>query len=262
MSKNNFHNKYAVEKPKRIISLVPSISELLFNLGLDEEVIGITKFCLHPVHWFKTKTRIGGTKNINIEKIKLLQPDLIIASKEENIKEQVEALQQTAPVWLTDISTFSHALEMVDDCGKITGKEEKANEITDKIKSSFNQPSLPVYRHNDQPPTLYLIWRNPYMTIGGDTFVHDMLRLAGFTNIYGHLTRYPSLTIKEIVNANPAYIFLSSEPFPFKQKHIDELQQYLPQSKIILVDGEMFSWYGSRMMYAAEYFEELKLKII
>lgn len=246
-------DKIISARPQRIISLVPSITELLYDLELDDEVIGITKFCVHPDKWFRTKTRIGGTKNINIEKIKLLHPDLIIANKEENVKEQVESLSNLYPVWLTDITDLDDALKMIKACAYITGKKEKVEMIIRNIKNSFVQ-NIP---DNKFKKALYLIWQNPYMSIGGDTFINDMLKKAGFKNSLQDKTRYPSLTNDEIIALNPEYVLLSSEPFPFKQKHIDEMQSLLPDAKIKLVDGEMFSWYGSRMMYAAPYFKTL-----
>lgn len=243
------------KKPQKIISLVPSITELLFDLGLDNDVTGITKFCVHPQQWFKTKTRIGGTKNIQIDKIKSLHPDLIIANKEENVKEQIEALQKTSTVWLTDITTFEDSLQMITNCGVVTGKKEKAIVIVEKIKSSFNN----LQKIKPEIKTLYLIWQNPYMSIGSDTFIHDMMHTAGFNNVCKDHLRYPTFTLQQIIDLNPELILLSSEPFPFKQKHIEELQQHLPNTKILLVDGEMFSWYGSRMIYAADYFKNLKI---
>ena len=239
--------------PKRIISLVPSQTELLFDLGLDEEVIGITKFCVHPQHWFENKKRVGGTKNINIEKIRSLQPDLILANKEENVKEQIEQLEKIAPVWVSDITTFEDALQMINSIGAITNTTSKAESLIKRITTNFSQ--LQTTNHKLQ--TCYLIWRNPYMTIGGDTFINDMLNKCGLQNVFEHLMRYPEITIEQLVAANPQLILLSSEPYPFKEKHVEELQPFFNNTKIILVDGEMFSWYGSRMIHAPNYFASL-----
>lgn len=253
MMQDDFKQNLITSKPKRIISLVPSITELLYHAGLDEEVVGITKFCVHPQEWFRTKARVGGTKNVHIEKVKSLEPDLIIANKEENVKDQVEALQSIAPVWVTDINNFEDAISMIDMCGKITDRDENTSAIIQKIKKSFEQ--LPI---NKTPVSaLYLIWRDPYMTIGNDTFIHDMLGKAGFINVYADYTRYPEVPVEEMIKINPQYVLLSSEPFPFKQKHIEEIKQFLPDAHVMLVDGEMFSWYGSRMQFAAEYFKRL-----
>lgn len=238
--------------PKRIVSIVPSQTELLHYLGLNDEVVGITKFCVHPVEWFKTKNRVGGTKKIDMARVVALQPDLIIANKEENLKEDVEALKQVAPVWTSDIKTLADALQMITNIGKIVKKEQEANSLVKNIQESFETL---------MPSTLksccYLIWQKPFMTIGADTFINDMFQYAGLQNVFASEERYPIVTIEDIQNAAPEIVLLSSEPFPFKQKHIDKLQQYLPNSKIILVDGEMFSWYGSRLLPAAQYFKEL-----
>jgi ABC-type Fe3+-hydroxamate transport system substrate-binding protein len=244
--------------PKRIISVVPSQTELLFDLGLDEEVIGITKFCVHPAHWFKTKTRIGGTKQLNIEKIKALRPDLIIANKEENVRQQIEELAKDFPVWISDINDLRGALDMITSIGAITSKENVAKHIIDEINKGF----APLQTTNHKLQTCYLIWKDPYMTIGGDTFINDILNRAGFQNSFAYQKRYPEVTITDLQTAGCQLLLLSSEPFPFKQKHIDELQPLLPDTKIILVDGELFSWYGSRLLKAPGYFLQLQNQIL
>lgn len=243
--------------PSRIISLVPSQTELLFDLGLDEEVTGITKFCVHPSEWFYTKTRVGGTKKLNPDIIHQLQPDLIIANKEENVKEQVEELASRYPVWVSDVNNLDNAYEMIRQTGLMTGKAEKAESIITRIETNFSQ------LHVIESPlrTAYFIWNDPWMTVGGDTFIHFMLEAVGFKNIFADRPRYPETTIEELRTANCQLLLLSSEPFPFKQKHIDQLQPLLPDTKIILVDGEMFSWYGSRLQYAPAYFKELQGRI-
>jgi len=239
--------------PKRIISLVPSQTELLHYLKLDTETVGITKFCVHPESWFKEKARVGGTKTISIDKINRLQPDLIIANKEENVKEQVERLAAVYPVWVTDVNNFSDALLMIKDIGNLTGKSGAALGLIQAIRTQFDMLSPSV----SLPKTAYLIWKKPYMTIGGDTFIHDMLSQCGFDNIYANTTRYPEISIDDLENAGCQLLLLSSEPYPFKQKHIDELQRLLPKTKILLVDGEMFSWYGSRLLKSAGYFKRI-----
>ena len=239
--------------PKRIISLVPSQTELLHYFKLEKEAIGITKFCVHPKKWFQTKTRIGGTKNITIKKIKELQPDLIIANKEENVQEQVEQLALDYPVWVTDVNNLDDALSMITDLGLLTGKTDIALSLTKQIKINFDA----ITPANIPLKTAYLIWQKPYMTVGGDTFINDMLLKAGFNNIYANKKRYPEVTMEDLQVANCQLLLLSSEPYPFKQKHINELQVHLPNTKIILADGEFFSWYGSRLLQAPSYFKQL-----
>jgi ABC-type Fe3+-hydroxamate transport system substrate-binding protein len=237
--------------PRRIVSLVPSITELLHTLQLDEQVTGITKFCIHPNNWFRQKTRVGGTKAIKTNVIHELQPDLIIANKEENVKEQVEELAQHYPVWVTDVNTLDDALEMIEQIASITGTLTRATGLISEINAAFGQ--LQTTDHTLQ--TGYLIWRNPYMTIGSDTFIHDMLSRCGFRNIFEHTTRYPTIDTWQLAQCD--LLLLSSEPYPFQQKHIDELQAGLPNTKIVLVDGEMFSWYGSRLLHAPAYYNSL-----
>ncbi len=244
--------------PKRIISLVPSQTELLSDLGLDEEVIGITKFCVHPDHWFKTKTRVGGTKQLHLDKIKELQPDLIIANKEENVREQIEELLKDFPVWISDVNNLNDALEMIASIGEIINKISRAKEIVNQIKKGLLQPQTTNYKLQ----TCYLIWKDPYMTIGGDTFINDMLQRCGFQNIFEDQKRYPQISLEQLQAANCQLLLLSSEPYPFKQKHIDELQPLLPHTKIILADGEMFSWYGSRLIKAPACFQQLQNQVL
>jgi ABC-type Fe3+-hydroxamate transport system substrate-binding protein len=240
--------------PKRIISLVPSQTELLFDLGLNEEVVGITKFCVHPDEWFGNKQRIGGTKNINVSKILSLQPDLIIANKEENVKKQVDELSPQIPVYVSEISNLDEALDMIRDVGQLTHTMEAATAIINTIQNNFNDLNDESAKRTAK--CAYLIWKDPYMTIGHDTFIHNMLQYCGLTNAFGHLTRYPEICIENLAQEACEYILLSSEPYPFKEKHIVELKKDLPDAKIILVDGEMFSWYGSRLMQAPAYFKK------
>ena len=252
-----FLNKTSSENLQKIISLVPSISELLYELNLAKETVGITKFCIHPSIWYHTKEKIGGTKNLQIEKIKCLQPDLIIANKEENTKEQVEILARLFPVYLTNVNNYEEAIKMIEDVGKITSRVADAVQLTKVIQSGFNLIKKPF----KQIKTVYFIWKDPYMSVGGDTFINDMMSNLGLQNIFGHYERYPEITLQNVISANPQLILLSSEPYPFKQKHITEIQAYLPNTKILLVDGEMFSWYGSRMKYMPEYFNNLLTEI-
>jgi ABC-type Fe3+-hydroxamate transport system substrate-binding protein len=240
--------------PKRIISLVPSQTELLHYLGLEAEVIGITKFCIHPSTWFKTKQRIGGTKQLNIEKIKSLAPDFIIANKEENTREQIEELQQLFPVWISDIYTLDDACDMISKLGIILEKEEATRTLISSIKHNFQL--LPVPENKSSKSVLYLIWNQPRIAVGRNTFIHDMLLRMGLQNALT-TPRYPELSIEKIKLYTPDYIFLSSEPFPFNESHIAELQTIFPESKILLVDGEMFSWYGRRLLHSVQYFDSL-----
>ncbi|RLJ31715.1 substrate-binding family protein [Chryseobacterium sp. 7] len=239
----------------KIVSLVPSITEALFDLGLTEnEVVGRTKFCIHPQDKIKNVLVIGGTKNINIEKIKALQPDLILANKEENVKEQVEALMDDYKVMVTNIDTIEDNYYLLKNLGKLLGKEDRAQLFNVKIYDILNQAKL-----NIPVKAAYLIWNNPYMTIGSDTFIHRILSEIGFENIFKDKTRYPQITQEDLADAD--VIMLSSEPFPFKEKHIEELQAFYPDKKIMIVDGEAFSWYGTHIAKCEHYFKELLTEI-
>jgi ABC-type Fe3+-hydroxamate transport system substrate-binding protein len=238
--------------PKRIISIVPSQTELLFYLGLADNIIGVTKFCTHPYHQTKHTTKIGGTKQLNIELIRELQPDLIIANKEENERSQVEDLMNVCPVWISDIDDLAGALAMIEDVGAIVNREVEANTLVKAISNQFNA----LIKVEKSLTVAYLIWRKPYMVAGAGTFINSMLRLCGFTNAF-ELNRYPQVDVAMLVNANPDLIFLSSEPFPFTEKYIEEFKEILPNAKIVLVDGEMFSWYGSRLLLAPRYFSSV-----
>lgn len=238
--------------PKRIISLVPSQTELLFDLGLDEEVVGITKFCIHPKEQFKKKVKIGGTKTLNIDKIRALNPDLIIANKEENQQEQIEELAQEFPVWISDINTLAEALTMIKQVGELVATKAKAAQIADTIKANFDNliPSSKPLK------AAYFIWKDPYMLAGKHTFIDDMLTYSGFENVLSE-SRYPEIDLETLQQLQPQVILLSTEPYPFKQKHVEALKQHFPNTFIALVDGEMFSWYGSRLLKAPAYFSNL-----
>jgi len=239
----------------KIVSLVPSITEALFDLGLTEnEVVGRTKFCIHPHDKIKDVTIIGGTKNINIEKIKALQPDLILANKEENIKEQVEALMDDFKVMVTNVETIEDNYYLLKNLGNLLNQEERAQLFNLKIYDILNQSKL------DTPvKAAYLIWKNPYMTIGSDTFIHKIMSEIGFENIFKDRTRYPEIRTEDLADAD--VIMLSSEPFPFKEKHIEELKAFYPDKKIMIVDGEAFSWYGTHIAKCENYFKELIAEI-
>lgn len=244
------------ELPKRIISLVPSQTELLHDLGLGERVVGITKFCIHPDSWFKTKHRVGGTKKVDTEKIRALKPDLIIGNKEENTRADIEALEKEFPVWMSDVRDLSSALVMIERLGELMGAQEKAKGITSGIDEAFGrlkpiEPSRTV---------AYLIWRDPYMVAGGGTFVNDMLRRCGLINVFDEGdARYPEISEQQLAQADPEILLLSSEPYPFKEKHIAEFNMLCPGTPVILVDGTYFSWYGSRLLKAPAYLSGLPI---
>jgi len=238
----------------KVISLVPSITEALFDLGLTEkEIIGRTKFCIHPAEKVKNVEIIGGTKNLNIEKIRSLHPDLILANKEENVKEQVESLMNDFKVTVYNTETIEDNYYLVKNLGLLFNKEERAQTFNLKIYDVLYQAKI-----NSKVKAAYLIWKNPYMTVGSDTFIHNVLSEIGFENIFKNQTRYPEIRAEDLAEAD--VIMLSSEPFPFKEKHIAELKEVYPHKKIMIVDGEAFSWYGTHIAKCESYFRELILE--
>ena len=239
------------QSPRRIISLVPSQTELLFDLDLDEEIVGITRYCVRPEEKCVHKTKIGGTKKFRFDIIDELQPDVIIGNKEENYPEGIEILQKKYPVWMSDIQTLTDALEMIASLGELVNRKAKAEELVTDIWKQIQQLSFP-----DPIPTAYLIWKNPFMAAGGQTFINEMLTLGGFMNIFGDIPRYPEVSIEQLQAAE--VILLSSEPYPFTPKDVEELGKVLPKKTIQLTDGTMFSWYGSRLKYAPQYLKELR----
>ena len=247
--------------PTRIISLVPSQTELLFDLGQESKIVGITKFCVHPFHFKSTKKIIGGTKKVHFEKIRLLQPDIIIANKEENTKEIVEELSKICPVWVTDIVTVEDNLQMIIDFGKLLDCRTEAQKWIDKIEFAYRDFQQFI---KDKPvkKVAYFIWANPYMVAGNDTFINEMLKLNNFQNIYQDKGRYPEIEHKKMrLEGDPDCVFLSSEPFPFADEHAFEIGRFTHHAKTIFVDGEMFSWYGTRLLKAFGYFKILHQKI-
>lgn len=246
------------EHPKRIISLVPSQTELLFDLGLGDRVVGITKFCVHPESWFKSKTRIGGTKDVDIEKVKSLNPDLIIGNKEENTLKDIKALREIAPVWISDVNDLEDSIDMINSVGAICNVAAKAKEISDRITQQFDALNF----QEKGKKVLYFIWKNPYMVAAKDTFIHSILtKQLGLTNLMSAQSRYPNIDLEE-VSEDPDLIFLSSEPYPFGEKHLKEMKEIFPKAKVVLVDGEYFSWYGSRLIETPKYFEKLFNQIL
>lgn len=241
------------ESPQSIISLVPSQTELLFDLGLEREVKGITKFCVHPSHWRKEKSIIGGTKKFDFDIIHGLKPDFIFGNKEENYEEGIDELAKHYPVWMSDINTLQDAFSMIQEIGKAVRRESRAETLINQIKIGFAKlkPSYAKKR------AMYFIWQNPWMVAGTKTFIHDMLQYAGFENCIT-ASRYPHTSIEEIQDLQPDVLLLSSEPYPFKASHVLELKAIAPKAKIHIVDGEMFSWYGSRLRYAPDYFLTLQ----
>lgn len=236
----------------KIVSIVPSQTEFLFDIGLADQILGITKFCIHPKKYFKSITKIGGTKTLDLQKIRELQPDIIIANKEENEQSQIEELEKEFPIYISDIYTLDDSFEMMLSLGEIFNKSDEAIQLVNHIRESFKN-----LKYFNNRRVAYFIWREPWMLASRNTFIDHILEISGHINVAKELNseaRYPAISLTELKSLEAFDIYLSSEPYPFKEKHIAELQAEFPQSKIKLVDGEMFSWYGSRLQYTAGYF--------
>ncbi len=245
------------QSPTRIVSLVPSQSEYLWELGLQEELVGISKFCIHPKTMFNQVKRVGGTKTLDLELIRSLNPDLILGNKEENHKESIDLLRNEYAVWMSDVNAPEQAIEMMMELGKLVNRSNQATKIVTEVqqslvacKSIFSGESV-----------AYFIWKNPYYLAASHTFIDSILNLIGLKNVCHADSRYPEYSLEKLNQLNPEFCFLSSEPFPFKSEHVLEIQSKIPSSKVILVDGEMFSWYGSRLISLSKYLIQLKKEI-
>lgn len=252
ISSDNLQIINQISPVKRVVSLVPSLTETIASLGGKNKLVGITRFCKYPLGIRQGRKLIGGTKSLNIQEIEALSPDLILAVKEENNQNEVLALAEKFSVVVFDISALDDSLAMIEIIGILLGQSDAAIQLIQKIRTAFDQVPL-----RKIPDTIYLIWRKPWMAAGKDTFINDMLKRVGFENrIEG---RYPEITDVELSKAK--IILLSSEPYPFSENHQKELHEQYPDKTIMLVDGEMFSWYGSRLLLAADYFTSLQQKL-
>jgi ABC-type Fe3+-hydroxamate transport system substrate-binding protein len=248
---------YSPRAPLRILSLVPSQTELLFYLGLEKRLAGITRFCVHPDPATHSLVKVGGTKKIHHDIIRQLNPDLIIANKEENSREDIESLIRDYPVWISDVQGFDSALDMIHSIGLITSTATKADQLIVEISREFEALEKFVLQSDlrrKKLKTAYLIWEKPLMVVGKDNFIHSMIETCGLINAFDDLPRYPVTSIEEVRARNCNLFILPSEPFPFTQKHVEQYERKLPGAKIVRADGEMFSWYGSRMKLAPSYF--------
>jgi len=243
--------------PQRIISLVPSQTELLFDLGLGDSIVGITRFCTHPEKKVSAILKIGGTKHFEIEKIKVLKPDLIIGNKEENYLEGIEQLNSQFPVWMSDIVTLEDSYQMIRAIGEITDTQERAVSIVSEIKAGFES----LAPTSTAKSAAYFIWRKPYMIAASGTFINEMMQQLGLKNVFDNEARYPAIEPSALAALQPDFIFLSSEPYAFREQHIAEFQAFCPSAEVLIVDGELFSWYGSRLRYSAAFFHDLRLRL-
>ncbi len=255
--KDQLNRHILLEKtPTRIISLVPSQTELLVDLGLEDAIVGVTKFCVHPIYLKGEKTIVGGTKQVHFDKIKALQPNIILCNKEENTKEMIQELEKIATVHISDIFTIEDSLELIKLYGALFSKEERATEIINEItvkKLEFDQ----FIKDKPKRSVAYFIWKQPWMVAAKLNFIDELLSLNGLENYYNNLKRYPEVNLQKNRPESADLVMLSTEPFPFNESHVQEVRKYFPNANIIVVDGEMFSWYGSRLLKAFDYFKTL-----
>lgn len=237
----------------KIVCLVPSITELLYDLGLEEKIVGRTKFCVFDDHDYKKAQVVGGTKTVHYDKIKALSPNLIICNKEENTEEIVKTLEKDFPIYVSTVQTVHGALSMIDDLGKILDVDEKSQQLIRAInekQKAFHAIEKPERK------CMYLIWQKPFMSIGIDTFIYHMLQEMNFISVLRDF-RYPEISEEEMKNSSAEFILLSDEPFPFGESHKKEIENKITGKKVILVDGSYFSWYGSRILKAYDYMLQL-----
>jgi ABC-type Fe3+-hydroxamate transport system substrate-binding protein len=249
-------------QPKRIISLVPSLTELLHDLGLEKRIVGITQFCVHPYHYKSVKTIVGGTKKVKMDVIQSLNPDFILCSKEENTPEMVLELEKIAPVFVSDVADFLSALQLIKELGEIFGKRIESETLVQKIEIKY--ADFQIYIKDKRPvKTAYFIWKNPWMVAGNGTFINDMMRINQLENVFAKKERYPEINIKYLnLQGNPELLLFSSEPYQFKEEDAFEVLRENEKILSIFVDGQYFSWYGSRLLKAFDYFKVLQKKIV
>jgi ABC-type Fe3+-hydroxamate transport system substrate-binding protein len=239
--------------PRRIVSLVPSITETLCHLGLADALVGITVYCVEPREVVAGKTRIGGEKNPDLERIRELAPDLVVANIEENLREHVDTLRAwSIPVWVTYPRTVAQGIELIAELGALTDTSARATRMLAELEPLYGRVVEAAAR---RPPVavFYPIWRGPYMTINRDTYIHDMLRVCGGRNVFAdRAERYPTVTLDEVAARRPAVILLPDEPFRFRRAHLADFAGYadvpaVRDGRIHLVDGKPFSWHGPRI---------------
>lgn len=259
--KDQLHREIQLKNtPKRIVSLVPSQTELLVDLGLEASIVGVTKFCVHPKHLRLSKAVVGGTKQINIKKIKALQPDIILCNKEENTKAIIESLESIAPIHISDIYNLEDCFELIKMYGELFEVEQKASKLISNIQKEREAFQL-KFQNKKHLKVAYFIWKNPCMVAASDNFIDVMLNEAGFVNVFQDEKRYPEIDFNNSKLKAADVIFLSSEPFPFKEEDVLEFQSKFQDKTIKIVDGELFSWYGSRLLKSYQYFEQLQLTL-
>lgn len=244
----------------RIVSLVPSQTELLSDLGVENNIVGLTAYCVKPKNLLESKAVIGGTKDLDIERIRSLRPTLIIANKEENTKGHIESLKEICPVYVSDIKDIEDSINLINKLGILLYKEVQANVIVSKINAQFlDLKAIP----NSNFKSAFAIWNAPLMFASTDTFINSMMLLAGLKNMVSFKEdRYPALDQREILDLELDFLLLSSEPYSFNSKELHEIGESFYSIKLLkIIDTEAFSWYGSRLVESLKFLCLLKKEL-
>ena len=244
--------------PRRIVSLVPSITETLFAFGLDDAVVGATDYCVHPGDRLAQGPRVGGTKNVRVDEVVALEPELVIANREENRRRNVEALEARGlRVFVTYVRTLTEAVRDLGTLGRIMRCHAKAAAIARELDAALAEVGgAPA------PRVLALIWKKPWMTFNADTFAHDLSSASGGRNPFADAAaRYPRISEAELAAVDPEVILLPTEPYAFGEEDRRELGsldcQAARNGRVHVVEGELLSWYGPRMPRALRTFSRL-----
>lgn len=239
-----------------MISFAPAITDTLYSLQLDKEIVGRTRFCIHPKDKVQHAVNVGGTKDMKLERVHALKPDLIVMEKEENTKEMVEELEKHYPVYVCEIQTVPDAMVMIKTLGDITDRKKQANLLYQNITTAFKK--IPIdYKHKR---VAYVIWKNPFMVVGKNTYIQSLLEKLGFINPFiAYEGRYPTIDAEDFKKEQLDYILLATEPYPFRVEHKADFRAIAPNAQPVIVDGEMF-WYGVKMLDAVTYFNQSFLR--
>lgn len=247
----------------RIVSLVPSLTETLWELGVGPSLVGVTKFCVHPPQAREQAAVVGGTKDPDVERIRRLQPDLVIADEDENQAEHLEALRAVARVHVTRIQDVADAARELSEIGRLVGREHdaeaRAQQIQARAAELRSAASLFAALRIFVP-----IWRTPLMTIGRNTYMGDLVRLAGGRSVFENAPRkYFETTFDEVRAVEPEGVLLPTEPFHFGEKHRSEFAQALDLSldRVLVVDGQAFTWFGTRTLEGLECLREAVVRL-
>jgi len=236
-----------------IISLVPSLTELLFFLKMDEQVKGITNFCVHPSDKLSDKVIVGSPLHVDYEKIEQINPDIIIAGKSENNKNNIEKIAEKYPVWVSDVRSIEDACKMIEKIGMICNQSDLSYNITKNISVGFDSLA-----DKTKIKVCYLVWEKPFMVAGNNNYINDILKKTGLINVFEHKEGYAKVTAKEMQECQADFVLLPSEPYKFDNSHISTYKNLINKATVLLVDGQLFSWYGNRMLLAINYLKNMK----